>query len=152
MEFMKKIVLSACFLSIVITIADSIKPGDKFSSQLKMIFSLVFITGIFSAGLKCVVNIDFPVMAEYEYNEIDRNLEDAVEEAVIYETKSKINEEIEGLLNEKNISFDKISVDINIEEDNCININKIDYIGNSFEKAKAAIIENLGNVEVNYIE
>ena len=52
MELMKKIILSACFLSVIITIADSIKPGEKFTQQLKMIFSLVFITGILSAALK----------------------------------------------------------------------------------------------------
>ena len=66
MELMKKIILSACFLSIVITIADSIKPGDKFSRQLKMLFSLVFITGIVSAALRCDFSFDFPAFADIE--------------------------------------------------------------------------------------
>ena len=87
MELMKKIILSACFLSIVITIADSIKPGDKFSRQLKMLFSLVFITGIVSAALRCDFSFDFPAFADIENYDAYNNMENTAENAVKEETE-----------------------------------------------------------------
>ena len=144
MELMKKIILSACFLSVIITIADSIKPGEKFTQQLKMIFSLVFITGILSAALKGDFAFDIPAFADLEYSEDDNILKE--------ETESKIDAYIEDILLENEVTFDKISSDVNIDENNSININRIDYKGTEFEQARNIIIENFGDVEVKKIE
>lgn len=50
------------------------------------------------------------------------------------------------------MAFDKISSDVNIDENNSININRIDYKGTEFEQARNVIIENFGDVEVKKIE
>ena len=50
------------------------------------------------------------------------------------------------------ISYEKISSSINIEEDNSIIINRIDYKGDDFEQAEKIIKENFKNTEVNRIE
>lgn len=152
MELMKKVILSACFLSIVITIVDSIKPGEKFSQQLKMIFSLIFITGILSVVIKGGLNFDIPAYANLEYSNDYNSLEDAADMAVKSETEKNINVYIEDILLKNDVSFDKISSDINIEEDNSIIINRIDYKGMEFEQAREIIINNMGNVEVIQIE
>lgn len=152
MELMKKVILSACFLSIVITIVDSIKPGEKFSQQLKMIFSLIFITGILSVVIKGGLNFDIPAYANLEYSDDYNSLEDAAGMAVKSETEKNINVYIEDILLKNDVSFDKISSDINIEEDNSIIINRIDYKGMEFEQAREIIINNMGDVEVIQIE
>lgn len=152
MELMKKVILSACFLSIVITIVDSIKPGEKFSQQLKMIFSLIFITGILSVVIKGGLNFDIPAYADLEYSDDYNSLEDATGMAVKSETEKNINVYIEDILLKNDVSFDKISSDINIEEDNSIIINRIDYKGMEFEQAREIIINNMGDVEVIQIE
>lgn len=152
MELMKKIILSACFLSIVITVVDSIKPGEKFSQQLKMIFSLIFITGIMSVALKGGLSIDIPAYADLEYSDDYNSLEDAAGIALKSETEKNINAYIEDILLKNDVSFDKISSDVNIEEDNSIIINRIDYKGMEFEQAREIIINSVGDVEVNKIE
>lgn len=152
MELMKKIILSACFLSVIITIADSIKPGEKFTQQLKMIFSLVFITGILSAALKGDFAFDIPAFADLEYSEDYNNVENAADNILKEETESKIDAYIEDILLENEVTFDKISLDVNIDENNSININRIDYKGTEFEQARNIIIENFGDVEVKKIE
>ena len=152
MELMKKIILSACFLSVIITIADSIKPGETFTQQLKMIFSLVFITGILSAALKGDFAFDIPAFADLEYSEDYNNVENAADNILKEETESKIDAYIEDILLENEVTFDKISSDVNIDENNSININRIDYKGTEFEQARNIIIENFGDVEVKKIE
>lgn len=152
MELMKKIILSACFLSVIITIADSIKPGEKFTQQLKMIFSLVFITGILSAALKGDFAFDIPAFADLEYSEDYNNVENAADNILKEETESKIDAYIEDILLENEVTFDKISSDVNIDENNSINIKRIDYKGTEFEQARNIIIENFGDVEVKKIE
>lgn len=152
MELMKKIILSACFLSIVITIVDSMKPGEKFSQQLKMIFSLIFITGILSATLKGGLNIDIPAYADLDYSDDYNSLEHAADTALKSETEKNINAYVEDILLKNDVSFDKISSDINIKEDNSIIINRIGYKGMEFEQARELIINNMGDVEVNQIE
>ncbi len=152
MVLMKKIILSACFLSVIITIADSIKPGEKFTQQLKMIFSLVFITGILSAALKGDFAFDIPAFADLEYSEDYNNVENAADNILKEETESKIDAYIEDILLENEVTFDKISSDVNIDENNSININRIDYKGTEFEQARNIIIENFGDVEVKKIE
>ena len=152
MELMKKIILSACFLSVIITIADSIKTSEKFTQQLKMIFSLVFITGILSAALKGDFAFDIPAFADLEYSEDYNNVENAADNILKEETESKIDAYIEDILLENEVTFDKISSDVNIDENNSININRIDYKGTEFEQARNIIIENFVDVEVKKIE
>ena len=46
----------------------------------------------------------------------------------------------------------ELNKDVNIDENNSININRIDYKGTEFEQARNIIIENFGDVEVKKIE
>ena len=52
----------------------------------------------------------------------------------------------------KGISYEKISADINMNEDGSISINEIGYCGREFEKASAAIKSNIADTEVKQIE
>lgn len=87
-----------------------------------------------------------------EYSEDYNNVENAADNILKEETESKIDAYIEDILLENEVTFDKISSDVNIDENNSININRIDYKGTEFEQARNIIIENFGDVEVKKIE
>lgn len=152
MELMKKIVTAACFLSIAISLADSVKPGERFTRQLKLIFSLVFITGIAAAALNSGFEYEIPVYAGTEGIEKYPEISEAADNAVISETEKALVQTAEGILVEKGVGFEKITADINIDPEGCININGICYCGNEFEKASAVLRESMGEIEVRRAE
>ena len=82
---------------------------------ISMIFSLVFITGILSAALKGDFAFDIPAFADLEYSEDYNNVENAADNILKEETESKIDAYIEDILLENEVTFDKISSDVNIE-------------------------------------
>ncbi len=148
MEFMKNVMLTACILSVILTIAGHMKSGEKFSRQLNIIFSLVFISGVLASALKTGFDFnlsDYSIEAyEEEYTVMEENAMGAVEN----EAELRINNVIENLLRKNDVSFEKISSDININEDGSISINRIDYKGDDFEKAEDLIKNNLDVEEV----
>lgn len=152
MEFMKGILVTACVLSIAITIAGNIKSGEKFSRQLNLIFSLVFTSGIITAAVKTGIDFELPDYSDefylQEYSEIESNARLAVKA----EIEVRINGIIGDLLDKTNISYEKVSADINIAEDGSIDINRIYYKGDDFERAGLIIEENFTGAEVNRIE
>lgn len=152
MDFMRKIIITSCILSVVITIAECVKPGEKFSRQLKTIFSLIFIIGIVTAGIKTGIDFELPDYNDIEdknnYNDIEKKADDIVK----IEIEANLSNNIENLLKEKNISYEKIYTHININEDRSIDINRIDYKGKDFEQAHREIKKAFTDAEVNKIE
>lgn len=149
---MKKMILAACFISVVITLADSVKPGDKFSSQLKLIFSLVFICGILTAALNGQYESGFDLSFDTDNIETYDSISGAAESSVISSAESSIADTVRNVLDENGVSYEKITASINIEEDSRININEIGYKGDEPERAAEVIRENIGNTEVRNIE
>ncbi len=128
---MKKMILAACFISVVITLADSVKPGDKFSSQLKLIFSLVFICGILTAALNGQYESGFDLSFDTDNIETYDSISGAAESSVISSAESSIADTVRNVLDENGVSYEKITASINIEEDSRININEIGYKGDT---------------------
>lgn len=152
MELLKKVILSACFLSIVISLADSIKPNEKFAKQIKLIFSLLFISGIFVAIANSEFDIDIPVAADVNELEGYKAVSDTADRAVIYSAESSVNDMVCRILTSRGIGYKKIIVNVNMNDDGSININEIGYCGDEYESAVVAIKENVGEVEVKRIE
>ncbi len=152
MELLKKVILSACFLSIVISLADSIKPGELFTRQLKLIFSLIFITGIVISAVNADFELEIPVAADITELEGYENLSGAAEQAILNSAETSVIDSVSRILTSQGISYEKIIADINIIEDGSININEIGYCGGEYDRASAAIKNNLGEVEVRCIE
>ena len=145
-------ILAACFISVVITPADSVKPGDKFSSQLKLIFSLVFICGILTAALNGQYESGFDLSFDTDNIETYDSISGAAESSVISSAESSIADTVRNVLDENGVSYEKITASINIEEDSRININEIGYKGDEPERAAEVIRENIGDTEVRNIE
>ena len=152
MEFMKTIIFTSCILTVAITIAGSIKSGEKFSRQLNLIFSLVFSAGVLTAVVKTGIDFEIPDLSSEVYADEYSDLQETADEALKQEIELKTNSIIEDLLRKNHISFEKIITDINIEQDGSIFINRIDYRGDDFEKAKRVIMNNFNDTEVNKVE
>lgn len=148
MEFMKNIIFTACILSVVITIAGNLKSGEKFSRQLNVIFALVFSAGVLGAAVKTGIDFQIPDLNTEAYSENFSDVEKNAQGMLKSEIEIRVNKIIGDLLYKNNISFDEINTDINILEDGSININKIDYKGDEFEKAEKIIKENFQDTEV----
>lgn len=152
MELLKRVILTACFLSTAITIADSVKPGEKFSRQLRLIFSMIFITGTAAAVLSSDISPELPALALDPEPGNYKSVEEAADKAVSSAAEKSVNDMICRILTAKGISFEKIDVVINMNEDGSIDINEIGYCGSEYEKAAEAVKSGVGDIEVKMIE
>lgn len=152
MELLKKVILSSCFLSVVISLADSIKPGERFARQLKLIFSLIFISGFVTSAANGNFNFDLPVAADVGELENYNDMSDAADKAMMYSAEQSVIDEIKRILTAQGISFEKITVNINMDENGGIIINEIGYCGMEYERACNIIRSNLGEVEVSFVD
>ena len=150
MDILEKMVFSACLVSCAVAVADALKPSDKFNRQLKMIFSALFLCGLLAPAVSGSFSLDLPVNGSADsgiYNKIDTDseLKKAIEDNI-----AKTAEEI---LRQDEISFKKVSVSVNINEDNSIDINEICICSSEFEKAAESLKSQLGKgIRVTEIE
>lgn len=152
MELLKRVILTACFLSTAITIADSVKPGEKFSRQLRLIFSMIFITGTAAAALNCDISPELPALAADPEPGNYKSVEEAADKAVSAAAERSVTDMICRILTGRGISFEKINVVINMNDDGSIDINEIGYCGSEYEKAAEAVKSGVGDIEVKMIE
>ena len=152
MELMKKVILTACVLSVIISIADTLKPGEKFVAQLKPIFSLIFIGGILAAVSKTAFDIELPEIGDSSYSMEYSRINEQVNETLEKQISERINDSTAELLKEGGISCEEIRSEINIKESGGIDIKRIGYRGKSFTKAKTLIENNFPDTEVVKIE
>lgn len=152
MELLKKVILVSCLLSVVLSLADALKPDDKFKHQLKFIFSAVFLTAVITTFAGSDFELDIPVSAGSESLEGYEEIEAAADRTVLGSAQASLNDMISRILTSKGISFKKISADVNMTEDGSININWIGYCGDDIEGAREVIKRNIGEVEVKELE
>ncbi|MCH5193495.1 MAG: hypothetical protein J1F11_06005 [Oscillospiraceae bacterium] len=125
MQTFRLIAMTACFLGIVITIFNSLYPSEKFSKQVKIIFSLIFILSIakpFAAGRITLPEIGETVYASSDYYS---SLNDNAYDYFIRSVESNISASLEAKLNEKNIYPEEIQTSINISDSSSISINEV---------------------------
>ena len=149
MELMKKVVLTACILSMVIIIAECLKPGERFAAQINPIFSLVFVLGVVAAALRTAFDFELPGLDNEVYAENYSSINEKTTEILKENVENRINEYIGELLKRENVQYEEIISEININENGSINIIRIGYLGNSFEKARRIIVKNFPDTEVN---
>lgn len=125
MDTFRSIAFAACFLGIVITIFNSLYPSEKFSKQLKTIFSLIFILSIIkpiTAG-----KITFPEIGDTVSASADHyaSLNENTYKYFISSVERNISSTLSGKLREKNIYPEEIETSINISENGSISINEV---------------------------
>ena len=125
MQTFRLIAMTACFLGIVITIFNSLYPSEKFSKQVKIIFSLIFILSIakpIAAGKIDLPEIGETVSASSDYYS---SLSDNTYDYFIRSVENNISASLEAKLKEKNIYPEEIQTSINISDSTSISINEV---------------------------
>ena len=125
MQTFRLIAMTACFLGIVITIFNSLYPSEKFSKQVKIIFSLIFILSIakpIAAGKITIPEIGRTVSASSDYYS---SLSDNTYDYFIRSVENNISASLAAKLHEKNIYPEEIQTSINISDNGSISINEV---------------------------
>lgn len=139
MNTIKLMVGTACFIGIAISIADAIKPSEKFNNQIRMIFSLVFLlsilTPIVTNGFDFSINQDVISTNGSQYSE----MESVVDNQIKLITENNIANSLVLKLTESGIECKEINVSINIEDSSGISINSIELDSDDNEKSKKII-------------
>lgn len=145
METFRSISITACFLSIVITIFNTLYPSEKFNKQIKIIFSLIFLLCIIKPitdGNIHLPNIKQTVSVSTDYY---TTLSENADEYFVRSVESNISTILEEKLHEENIYPEHIKTSINISENNSISINEVKIVLNELsysEKVIQCIIDN----------
>lgn len=150
MDILKTSVLTAGVIGIVSVLADFAVPGDEIKKQLKTIITLVLIMGMFTpfigSDFKLSVNNIDRLSEDREFDNISEDFEDYYLEESSYE----IQKQIEKLLNEKNITFDKVRIYCSIDEYNSIEINKaLIYSAEASEQEVSDIVKTVAELIPN---
>lgn len=141
MDAVGKIVMTACLLSVGISVLEMLYPNGKFHKQLKLLFSMVFIISL--AGPVLSESFEFPTLdfsQPVEYSDLQMRSE----EEFISLTEENIAKTLSARLESQNVLVKEISVKINISDDRSISISEVKIIcseNGGIEKARL-IAEN----------
>lgn len=126
MDVFRYITLTAGLISIIIAVFESVIPSEKYSKQLRLIFSLILILSIASPFIQGKADIagitDDAALASADISgksaAADRYFEKSVE--------NNISRSIGDMLRSNKINFTEIKTSINISESFGISINEIE--------------------------
>ncbi len=144
MDSFKMITLSAGFISIILTIFESIYPAEKFKKQMKLIFALIFILCIVTPFVKGDINLteidDYVSASSYSISSSEEKTMEYFRQSV----ENNVSRAIGEYLNENKISFSEIKTSINISDSGSIFINEIEIAVDSAaqEDEIVALVKN----------
>lgn len=153
MELIKSLTLTVCCVSLAFSLLAKIIQFEKYSKMIKAIFASVMILTtynlIHSADIDSVTM--FPSDEEYTYDTFEANI--LIDEAVKLQTKQRLIDSASQLLTEYGIEFSEISLDVNIDESNCITISNISLISDSPLTAQYALKKLFGdNADIEVLD
>ena len=122
MDVIKAVVGAACFVGVAIAAADAVKPSERFNTQIKFIFSLIFLLAALTPILSG--RVDFSV-SEVDVNGYVRKqaaFDAGVDAMLKRQIERGIEKELAAKLKEHEIICSYIRIIVNIEEDNSISI------------------------------
>lgn len=142
MEYVKDWILSLAAVSLICLLIINLTPSEKHLNILKLIVSIIF---IFTAVSPIYGNINF----DFNYFSYDNTVYKAEDinqlKKEIYQ--KHINSQISSVLKNMSIEAKKISTDINIEEDNCIRINKVMILlDKKYKNETDNVVNNVYNI------
>lgn len=144
MEDIQKIILISCVLAIGISVADMLCPGKKYEKQMKLIFSLIFLTGLVTPIISGDVHFSTIVSLSLHESSEYSNIENSVYEIYCSNIKRNIENNLINVLSIKQIKLKEIDVNINIKSDKSIFINEVTIIPENIED-KVAIEDTVRN-------
>ncbi len=153
MELFKSLTLCICFMSIAFSLFSKVIQFEKYSKIIKVIFASVMILTLHSHINSADVNSlsMFNAGEEYIYDDYEANM--LIDEAVKLQTKQSLIDSASQLLTEYEINFSEISLDVNIDENNCITISNISLKSDSPLTAQYALKKLFGdNAEIEVLD
>ncbi|MGN0641682.1 MAG: hypothetical protein ACI4JJ_00925 [Huintestinicola sp.] len=155
MEMLRTISFTACVLGIVFSLISNGCPSEKFSKQLSVIFSLIFILVI----AKGITGIDLSadtLTAEDYYAEYDEAYGERIDELLSGEIESNLCGSLEELLAEKKIFPAKIFVTVNNSGGDSISIinagAELEYSDRGKTDYAAALIADALGIDKSCVE
>ncbi len=154
MDTLKAITLIACFLGIAISMLDIITPSEKLKKQIRFIFSLVFIIAITSSILNSEIDFDIPSSKDIEQSEQYQAVMKTYTQNLADNFKTNIEKNLEEKLRINNIGAKKVSLKVDIDDNECISITGADVVltktdKNVSSKVKTVIQNEIGSTQVN---
>lgn len=126
MDIFRCITLTAGMVSIVIAIFESVMPSEKYSKQLRLIFSLILILSIASPFVQGKIDIA-RITDDVALTSADiSGKSEAADRYFAKSVENNISRSIGDMLAENKINFTEIKTSINISESYGISINEIE--------------------------
>lgn len=126
MDIFRCITLTAGMVSIVIAIFESVMPSEKYSKQLRLIFSLILILSIASPFVQGKIDIA-DITDDVALTSVDiSGKSEAADRYFAKSVENNISRSIGDMLTENKINFTEIKTSINISESYGISINEIE--------------------------
>ena len=126
MDTFEQVVISAGFIALVISLTDSLYPSERYSRQLKYIFSLIMILTIakpfVSDDIEFVETGGGIELSIEQLSEKNENLFSVFKDSV----ENNIEMDLSRFLKDNNINPEEIKTSINISDSGSISINEIE--------------------------
>lgn len=141
MEMIKTAAFNGCIAGLIICAADTLISGEKFSSQIKLIFSAFFIMVVLSAFR----GIDFDnisvndIAMNEEYGDMERRLDEEMEKRIKKNTEYSLREKFHSL----GLNFTEITADVQVESNGTVNLLSVSVITDNPAAAEKILREEL---------
>ncbi len=153
MEAFRGIVLIACLSSIAISMFDIITPEGKFKKQVRLIFSLVFLITIITPIMKNEIELDFDDFTSIQATAEFAMVQDTFNQSLADGFCENLENSLKYRLSINEINAKEISVIININNNDCIDIIEVKIVlavqdKNKSDKVKSLIKQEIGEYPV----
>ncbi len=151
MEKIKEIVTCVCLAAIAVSLMDTISHGKKLKKQLHLLFSGLIIVTILSAIVNSDISLDLPVYSELSDVIEKSDVIDVIDNISEREIESELALTLGNYLYSVGVVADKISVYVNITDNNSIEISKTEVVlhDRSYaEKTENAVKNLFGDIKI----
>ncbi len=144
MESMKTIVISACAISLIIGIIQTIKPSEKYDRQIRIFTACLMLMGILAPLISSVQEIT----PNWDSTAAAEGYAEELEEESAQQLMMLAEEEVAAVLQQEMaqqaIPCSRLSVKMHIDENESISISSVTVVSTMPERAEAAIRQYFG--------
>ncbi|HIZ56586.1 MAG TPA: stage III sporulation protein AF [Firmicutes bacterium] len=147
MQGIREWAFAICLTLIGTAVFGMLVPKGKIEKSIQFTISLLFILCLVSPFVSGEIDLDFSAAVSYAPQADSSQLEDVVTQQVLDVTAARLGAETERLLTEAGHSFEKVAVNMTIDQDNRIFISDIRVVlpsGVDTGAVSALIEKNMG--------
>ncbi len=138
---MNEVLFSVCAASMLTAIYRYFAPTDKFAAQVKLLLACFFVLTVIGAVSGAYDRLDLPDIAQADGAYNDYTVQ--IKSMTARETAENLRKTIRERLAEKDIRPEKIYIDVNISDTDCISISEVRLVFTADEydaNAKRAVV------------